>query len=214
MRGSKVPLKVGGQSKRTCCKAEAELVRVTSQISVGIAPPYLTQVPHTHKHLLVPLTLKLLANGVRNSLFPQKHSNISCRFGGKILHAFFYCLRQWSCCFEAQPVSDLQSAPTNARSSILLRACIRHMMSRDTLLCGAIGVRAYGDTSEVSPFGWRKTAGGGLSINTGLDYWTDLFCTKNHFMAYNKIFLLVYTETLRWHPTSLAISVFWLCKLQ
>ena len=39
MQGSKVPLKVGGESKLICCKAE--LVRVTSQISVGIALPYL-----------------------------------------------------------------------------------------------------------------------------------------------------------------------------
>ena len=39
MQRSKVPLKVSGKSKRICCKAE--LVRVTSQISVGIAPPYL-----------------------------------------------------------------------------------------------------------------------------------------------------------------------------
>ena len=38
MLGSKVPLKVGGESERIRCKAE--LVRVTSQISVGIAPPY------------------------------------------------------------------------------------------------------------------------------------------------------------------------------
>ena len=34
MRRSKVPLNVGGESKRVCCKAE--LVRVTSQISVEI----------------------------------------------------------------------------------------------------------------------------------------------------------------------------------
>ena len=35
-----VPLKVGGESERNRCKTE--LVRITSQISVGIAPPYLT----------------------------------------------------------------------------------------------------------------------------------------------------------------------------
>ena len=40
MQGSKVPLKVGGESERIRCKTE--LVRITSQISVGIAPPYLT----------------------------------------------------------------------------------------------------------------------------------------------------------------------------
>ena len=58
--------------------------------------------------------------------------------------------------FRGSACSDLQSAPTSARCAILLRACIRHMMSRDTLVCGAIrsiGVRAYGDASEVSPFG-------------------------------------------------------------
>ena len=35
-----VPLKVGGESERNRCKTD--LVRITSQISVGIAPPYLT----------------------------------------------------------------------------------------------------------------------------------------------------------------------------
>ena len=26
-----------------------------------------------------------------------------------------------------------------------------------------------------------------LEWTTGMDYWTDLFCAKNHFMAYNEI---------------------------
>ena len=38
VQGSKTPLKVSGESKQIRCKAE--LVRVTSLISVVIAPPY------------------------------------------------------------------------------------------------------------------------------------------------------------------------------
>ena len=43
VQGLKVPLKVVGESEWICCKTE--VVRITSQISVGIAPPYLTSFP-------------------------------------------------------------------------------------------------------------------------------------------------------------------------
>jgi len=51
VQGSKVPLKVGGESKRIRCKAE--LVRITSQISVGIAPPYLQVSRESESELLL-----------------------------------------------------------------------------------------------------------------------------------------------------------------
>ena len=84
MRRSKVPLNVGGESKRVCCKAE--LVRVTSQISVEIAPPYLTSLASRPMTVVLGLGTRLrvrmrtkLENGVlSNGQQPQSVVNGFC----------------------------------------------------------------------------------------------------------------------------------------
>ena len=126
MQRSKVPLKLRGQSKRTRCKAE--LVQVTSQISVGIAPPYLTRVATTctqpYMFLIkyncvtflvhVPLTFKLLANCIRNSFslrnIPTSVADLVARFSMPFVTGF-----------KAQLVSLICSVKvcTNQRSLFL-----------------------------------------------------------------------------------------------